>query len=118
MEKEIIRGKIEKEDYQREAKEPSWGGAGIAICSEPNDGWERDETLNYYCTENARCFIWLLEEIREWVYYGPFDKYERCGAFIEAIKKAKKQHRDLKEQLLSVLEQMEPKDEKAGGEKK
>ena len=111
MNYEKIREKILNKDYEKEATETEWAGAGIALCAEPRDVWEIDDSIDYYCTKNACCFVWLLKLLAEPLYEKyPMDKYGNLAAFVRAIRQAKKESFDLKEQLLLVTNAVEKRE--------
>ena len=109
MEYKKICEKIANEDYEKEASESVWGGAGIVLCDKPSDRWEWDQSIDYYCTENSSRFVWLLELMSDYLYEDSLAKYENLRAYLAAIRKAKKQSYCLKEQLFFVAKAMEAK---------
>ena len=117
MNYEKIREKILNKDYEKEATETEWAGCGIALCAEPHDVWEIDGSIDYYCTQNARCFVWLLKLLAEPLYEKDFmNKYDNLAAFTEAIRQAKKGSFDLEKQLLSVVTVVEEREQIEAGD--
>ncbi len=98
--------KIENKVYETQATKNSWAGAGAAITTDFKENYQNDDSIEYYCTPDAKYFIWLLEECKDYVYGDYLNKYEACPRFVRAIKKADKNHVTIQPKLFDVLSEI------------
>lgn len=94
---------IENKEYETKATKESWAGAGAAITAEFKENYQNDSSVEYYCTPDAKYYIWLLEECKDYVYGDYLNKYESCPRFVRIVKEADKKDSTIQSKLFEVF---------------